>query len=178
MLEKTVAKRWASALLVLAEKEEKVEQVETSLVLLKRAFKSDADFRTFLTHPRIPKADKKSMISKLLEAGLLLQFLGLVIDKGRAQLIPDIADSFDEQADSFKGIVRVKVKSYMALSDSVKKELTDKISALVGGKKVELNEEVDHRILGGLWVKIGDTLIDGSVLTKYNSLRESLYRRK
>lgn len=177
MLEKTVSKRWASALLLLAEKEEKVESIESQLLVMKDVFLKDNNFRTLLTHPKIQKSIKKNVLKKLIEPGILLSFFELIIDKGRASLIPHMADAFDELADRSKGVVRVNVKSYSPLSDEVKSELIKNVSKIIGDKQVKLNVEVDRSLMGGLWVKVGDNLLDGSVLTKYSLLKEKLYRR-
>ena len=177
MLERTVSKRWSSALLILATQENNVEQIESQLLTLKDVFQKDKAFRLILTHPRIPKETKKNVMRKIIEPGILLKFLELLIEKRRAELIPDIADVFDELAYEFRGVVRVNVKTFSDLDEATKSKLLQKVSDMIGKKKVELKVQVDKSIMGGLWIKIGDTVIDGSVLSKLNILKDRLYRR-
>lgn len=179
MIEKTLAKRYAAAMLAVALKEDAVAQVEEQLVALREAYRSDPMFRRALGQPRIPKAARKKLLRKPFEGRTLpafLDFLDLLVDKNRIRLIPDIADSFDQLADASHGIVRVQVSAAYPISGAHEKALLERLKA-VTGKKVEMRVGVDRRLKGGISVRIGDQVLDGTVLNRLKGLRERLLER-
>jgi F-type H+-transporting ATPase subunit delta len=179
MIEKTLAKRYAKAMLSVALKEGAVEQVEGHLLALKDAYRGNASFRKAMGQPRIPKAARKQILRRPFEGKALpafLELLDLLVDKHRVKLIPDIADSFDQLADESHGVVRVQVASAFPLSATHEKTLEDRLKAATG-KKVEMRVSVDRALKGGLSVRIGDQVLDGTVLNRLKTLRERLLER-
>lgn len=179
MIEKTLAKRYASAMLSVALDEGKVEEVEEHLLALKSAYRADAAFRRALGQPRIPKSSRKKLLRKPFEGRSLpafLDLLDLLVDKRRVGLIPDIADSFDQLADQSHGVVRVQVASAYPLSNAQEKALQDRLKSATG-KKIEMRVDVNRALKGGLSVRIGDQVLDGTVLNRLKELRERLLDR-
>jgi F-type H+-transporting ATPase subunit delta len=179
MIEKTLAKRYAKAMLSVALKEGAVPQVEELLLALKAAYKSDVMFRKALAQPRIPKAARKKLLRKPFEGKALpafLDLLDLLVEKHRINLIPDIADSFDAMADETHGVIRVQVASTFPLSSSQEKTLQAKLHSATG-KQVEMRVTVDRALKGGMSVRIGDQVLDGTVLNRLKKLRERLFER-
>ncbi len=179
MIEKTLAKRYASAMLSVALKEGAVEKVEDHLLALKTVYRADAKFRSAMGQPRIPKAARKKLLRKPFEGKSLpafLDLLDLLVDKHRVNLIPDIADSFDALADESHGVVRVQVASAYPLSHAHEKALQERLKAATG-KKIEMRVTVDRALKGGLSVRIGDQVLDGTVLNRLKELRERLLGR-
>jgi F-type H+-transporting ATPase subunit delta len=179
MIEKTLAKRYAKAMLSVALKEGAVEQVEEHLLALKAAYKADTQFRRALGQPRIPKAARKKLLRKPFEGRTLpafLELLDLLVDKHRVNLIPDIADSFDVLADETHGVVRVQVASAYPLTKAQESTLGEKLKAATG-KKIDMHVAVDRRFKGGISVRIGDQVLDGTVLNRLKNLRERLLER-
>jgi F-type H+-transporting ATPase subunit delta len=179
MIEKTLAKRYAAAMLAVALKEGAVAQVEEQLLALREAYRSDVTFRRALGQPRIPKASRKRLLRKPFEGRTIpafLDFLDLLVDKNRFRLIPDIAESFDLLADATHGIVRVQVSAAFPLSGAQEKALHERLKA-VTGKKVEMRVGVDRRLKGGISIRIGDQVLDGTVLNRLKGLRERLLER-
>ncbi|HEU4338847.1 MAG TPA: F0F1 ATP synthase subunit delta [Planctomycetota bacterium] len=179
MIEKTLAKRYAKAMLAVALKEGAVEKVEEHLLALKTAYKADTAFRRAMGQPRIPKAARKKLLRKPFEGRTLpafLELLDLLVDKHRVNLIPDIADSFDQLADESHGVVRVQVATAFPLSAAHEKTLGDRLRAATG-KKIEMRVSVDRALKGGISVRIGDQVLDGTVLNRLKNLREKLLDR-
>ena len=176
MIEKTLAKRYAKAMLSVALEEGAVEQVEDHLLALKTVYRADTAFRRALGQPRIPKAARKQLLRKPFEGRTLpafLELLDLLVDKHRVNLIPDIADSFDQLADESHGVVRVQVATAFPLSAAHEKMLGDRLRAATG-KKIEMRVAVDRALKGGISVRIGDQVLDGTVLNRLKNLRERL----
>ena len=177
MIEKTLAKRYAGALLDETERSNAVEATEAQLLALKEAYHRDENFRTALNHPKIPRSKKAAMLRLIFEGKsdpAVVNFLELLVNKNRTTLIPDIADMYDRLADRTRGVVRVEVRSHLALTDAQRRTLKSKLSAWLGGKKVDIQAVEDRTLLGGMSMRIGDTVIDGSVAGRLKNLREQL----
>ena len=174
MIEKTLAKRYAAALLRVTDAEGTTADVEQLLLALKDAYLADKGFRSLLAQPRVPKSLKKTLLRKAFEGRAnpsFLDFLTLLVDKNRQDIIPDIADMFDRLADASKGVVRVKVRSWRPLSDAHRTSLQGKLERMTG-KKIDLEAKADAALKGGMLVMVGDTVIDGSVAQRLKDLGE------
>ena len=174
MIEKTLAKRYAAALLRTTDPEGSTEEAESNLLALREAWNTDKAFRSLLLQPRIPRKVKKSILRKAFEGRArtsFLDFLDLLVDKNRQDILPDIADMFDRLSDASRGVVRVKVRSWRPLSAASHSSLQGKLERLTG-KKVQLEASVDPALKGGMLVMVGDTVIDGSVAYRLKELGE------
>lgn len=174
MIEKTLAKRYAAALLRVTDPEGSTEEAEALLLGLKGALQADAAFRGVLAQPRIPRAAKKKLLRKALEGRArpsFLQFLDLLADRNRLDVLPDIADMFDRLADASKGLVRVKVRSWRPLSGDQQGKLAERLSRMTG-KKILVEAETDAALKGGMLVMVGDQVVDGSVAHRLKVLGE------
>ncbi len=174
MIEKTLAKRYAAALLRMTDAEGTTEEVEQLLLALKEAYLSNKAFRSILAQPRVPKSLKKTILRKAFEGRAkpsFLDFLTLLVDKNRQGILPDIADMFDRLADASKGVVRIKVKSWKPLSAPQQASLQTKLERLTG-KKIGIEAQTDPALKGGMLVMVGDTVIDGSVAQRLKELGE------
>lgn len=180
MIEKTLARRYAAALLAVADRQNIVEEVESQLLALKEAFLKDAALRATLGQPRVPRALKKRVLRKPFEGRThpaFLQFLEILVEKGRVDLLPEIADAFDRLADSSRGVVRVKVRTFAPLTEVHQSTLLARLGRITG-KKVAIDAEIDRATRGGMSVTIGDTVIDGTVLYRMKVLRERLFETR
>ena len=176
MIEKTLAKRYASALLVVADKAGVVENVEAQLLALKDVYSRDADMRMVFMHPSISKQQKKDIIGKLFGSKfeqVLVIFLELLVDKNRLRFLPHIADAFDRLADVSKGVVRVDVKTFAPMSENQRGTLYEKLNKMIG-KKIAVDIKQDRSLKGGMVIRIGDGILDGSVVSRLKRLREHL----
>ncbi len=176
MIEKTLAKRYAAALLAAAEKEGASEQVGGDLLALKEAYLKDAPFRAALSQPRIPCEARRLLLRRPFEGRScrsFLDFLDLVVRKNRVKILPDVADVYRVLADVSHGMVRVQVRSYLPLTAAQRGALHEKL-ARITGKKVEIEEQADRSLRGGVSVRIGDTVIDGTVAHRLKALSEKL----
>lgn len=174
MIEKTLAKRYAAALLRVTDQEGTTAEVEQLLLALKEAYLSDKAFRSILAQPRVPKSLKRTLLRKAFEGRAkpsFLDFLTLLVDKNRTNILPDIADMFDRLADASKGVVRIKVRSWRPLSAPHQTSLQTKLERLTG-KKIDIDAQTDPALKGGMTVMVGDTVIDGSVAHRLKELSE------
>jgi F-type H+-transporting ATPase subunit delta len=174
--ELTLARRYAAALLRLTDVEGSTEEAEALLLALRQAFETNKAFRGMLLHPRIPRKVKKEMLRRPFVGRAkpsFLNFLDLLVDKNRIAILPEVAEMFDRLADVSKGIVRIQVKSWKPLADRHRGALAERLTRLTG-KKIELEAQTDPALQGGVLVRIGDTVIDGSVAYRLKQLGETL----
>jgi F-type H+-transporting ATPase subunit delta len=175
--ETIAARRYAKSFLFVAASKNIVEEAEDQLLSFKQAYRTEPRIHQFMTNPRIPLKAKVGLIRRTFQGKVhpaTAAFLEILVRRRRIDLIPQIADAFDEMADAFRGTVRVRVHTFLPLADAQAKSLEAQVTRLVRGAKIDMEVERDPSLLGGLWVKIGDTLLDGSVATKLKSLRERL----
>ncbi len=175
MIEKTLAKRYAAALLAVTHKEGTVEDTEATLLALKQAWNKDVKFRAVLQSPKVRKADRKALLRKVLTGAskALQEFGDLLIEKNRIDILPEVASSYDRLADAFRGIVAVQVASAFPLSDEQKAKLTATL-ARATGKTCSIEATVNPSLKAGVHVRMGDSVIDGTVAYRLKSLRYKL----
>jgi len=141
------------------------------------AYASSTELRNILASPAVSKAEKRGVaerISARLGAGKIVRnFLFVVIDHQRTQLLPDIFESFENVVRERQGVAEAEIFSPTALSEARKKELTQVLERLTG-KRVEAKFSLDAHLLGGAMVRVGDTIYDGSLRKRLNALREQL----
>lgn len=174
MIERTLAKRYAAALLQVTDAEGSTEETEALLLGLRDAYRANRSFREMLASPRVPRAAKKALLHKILEGKAkpsLKDFFDLLVDKNRIDLLPEVSEVFDRLADASHGVVRVKVRSWKPLSDGQRATLSEKLVRMTG-KKIAIEAETDALLKGGMLVRIGDSIIDGTVAHRLKSLGE------
>lgn len=177
MIDRTLAKRYARALLDVAAKRDCVREVETQILAAADAYAKNKGLQDVLGHPSVSKANKIKIVRAIFETRVrieLMEFLVVLLDNRRFDVLPEIAIVYDSLADEYEGLVRIEVTSFLTLSPEEKKRLMETLSRLVGGRQVALTEREDKALLGGMSVRIGDILVDGSVAGRLKKLKESM----
>lgn len=136
-----------------------------------------ADLRNVLLSPAVPPARKRAVVSEFGQAlGLarvVKNFLFVVIDHRRVNLLGTIANAFEEAVDERLGRVRADVRSALPLSDEQRAAVGERLRQLTG-KEVRCEFEVEESLLGGLSARIGSKIYDGSVRGRLDVLRQRL----
>jgi F-type H+-transporting ATPase subunit delta len=171
-----VLRRYAVALLELASKAGAVDRVQRDLSALAETIASQEGLAEHLASPRVTRAQKAKLLSAALGAGkrdLVRSTVLLLVDKGRAGLVPELASVFDEAAREASGQAVAQVTSAVPLDAELRGRLIERLCA-VSGRKITVEERVDAELLGGLRVLIGSRMIDGSVKRRLDELRVRL----
>jgi F-type H+-transporting ATPase subunit delta len=138
-----------------------------------------ADLRNFLSSPAISREQKHALLEKLVArmgaSQELRNFLFLLVDHHRTALLVEIAREFETTLLERLGVVQASVTSARELSAPQKQKLAGKLESLTG-KKIEAHYAVDPALVGGLAVRIGSTVYDGSVRAQLNRLALRLTR--
>ncbi|KUK11103.1 MAG: ATP synthase subunit delta [Clostridia bacterium 41_269] len=176
MSQRSLARRYAQALFMSAVEKNILDQVEEDLRLVVDEVEKNKDFKRFIDQQLIPPDEKIKVIEKIFEgkiSDISMNFLKLVFRKRRERLLKEFLEEFVDLADSARGIEKVEITTAVELTSERREFVKNKISEIIG-KKVKLVEKVDPKILGGIVVKIGDKVYDGSVLNKLNALKRHL----
>lgn len=168
-----ISTRYASALLSLSEEKKIFDKVSEDIEFVFNTFFASKELRIFLANPVIDEIKKKSVIEEIFVSKIssdTMNFLLFIINKGREKYIFQVAKRFIELRDKKLGFVNVEVKSALDLSEDQKNQLTNKLKDYTG-KQVRLKYKIDSSIIGGFVTRIGDTIIDASILQQLKSLR-------
>ncbi len=169
-----VGLRYATAILEGAGEE--LQTVVQDLGVVKDTIKASRELRLLLKSP-IVKNDDKILILKQIFIGRIslktLESIELLVRKGRSELILDTIEEFERLLDKRNGVVNAEVASAIELDESQKQQVQTRLEKLVG-QKIRLQTKVQPDLIGGLTVRIGDTVIDYSIKHQLARLRERL----
>jgi F-type H+-transporting ATPase subunit delta len=168
------ARRYANAFLITALEKDSLEKAKDDILLIKNTLDQSSELRLFLRSPIIKKEQKRSALEAVFEkkiSPLSVNLLRILSEKSREPLLGDITRHFLELYNKHHGIIEVQITSSTKLDDKQLTALVNKLES-VTGKKVEASISVDEDLIGGLTVRIDDTVVDGSVKYKLNELKE------
>jgi F-type H+-transporting ATPase subunit delta len=171
-----VAKRYASALFQIAKEQQILSQVEEDLRVVKEVLEYNADLKAVLKSSKLT-IDKKKEIVKNAFASVNVYVLNTVlilIDRHREEQIVEVTDQFLELADEAMGIAEAQVYSANALTDAQREALSATFAAKIGKKSLRIENIVDSNLLGGLRLRIGNRIYDGSLRGKLDRLERKL----
>lgn len=170
------ASRYAQAVFELALQGSQLEKGAEDLRTMVDALQN-SELKAFLEHAKIPLERKVQLIGEVLRTAdpMMRNLLCLLVSRGLVDLAPEIEKRYQQLLNKFKGIEQVGVYSAVPLEDPEKERISRYVSELID-KEVLLNASVDDSILGGLIIRVGDRLIDGSTRTRLEELGKQLQR--
>lgn len=180
MLNKSVARRYAEAFFSIARDNNKIDEYQAELEIAVKAVHEVENLKEYLAHLLIPAAAKKDVIKQLFAQQLspvTLNFLLMIVDKKRETYLELIVEEYKDMADEFRNIAKVDLIAAKAVPEEDIKYLAEKLSASTG-KTVQLKMTVDPALLGGVKLRMGDQIIDGTVAKKLEMLKEQLIQAK
>ena len=175
MSDEAIARVYAAALFAAADEAKGVERVGAELGQLVTALTESAPLRGVLDNPRIETEAKQRLLSGLTEGGdrLLANTLQLLAEKGRLALLAEVRDEFERLAAEKARTINLEVTSAVALDADLEQQIVARVERATG-KKALLSKTIDETILGGLMLRLGDTIIDGSLRSRLAQLRQRL----
>jgi F-type H+-transporting ATPase subunit delta len=171
-----VSKRYAKALFSLGQEDGNFEQYGRELFEFVEFFQDNEDFRKVASNPIFALEDRKKILEIVLDksnfSDLMKNFLHLLLDKNRIEAIELIANHYSGLTDEVSGIARAEIITAMPLKDEILGGIERSLEGLTSKKiKAEIREDKD--LIGGVVVRIGDLVLDGSVRTQLEGLKES-----
>ncbi len=176
MNESTIGRNYAEALLALGRKNDQIDEYGQLLNGIADAIREDQTLRTFLESPKLAASHKIEILEKALGRkvpSLFLRYVETVIRKRRQMLIPEIATEYQSLLDEAENRLHANVTVAREPGEPERDALARQLSRLFG-KRVVPHISTNPAILGGLIVKVGDTVIDGSVRKRLSLLKQRM----
>lgn len=172
-----IARRYAQALFMAAQKKDVIEQIGTDMkavIALDQA--ANEGFRLMLEAPQVSTEHKFAILETVLRPRvhpLVVEFFRLLMKKKRTFNLRDVVEEFERLVEDHQGVVRARVTSAVPLTDEETRRLVAELEGALH-KKVRVVQTVEPGILGGLVVRVGDRIADKSIRSMLDRLREQL----
>lgn len=177
MANETVARRYALAIFQLASDANKVETVGRDLNAVARAVGDDAATQTFFLSPVVDRKEKERVLLQTFSGkvdDVALHALLLLVRKRREALLREIVRQYAQLEMDARGAERLTVTSARDLSGEELHQLVSRLERLYG-KKFDVTQRVDPKLIGGVRLTMGDRRIDGSVEGRLDELSRTLF---
>lgn len=176
MNDSIIARRYAKAIFSLGLEQKKLEIYTDNFKSLEQIVRQDENFQFLLDNPVVANSKKKAIFKKLFDGKLdkdVLQFLYLLVDKGREDYILDIIRAYIQIYREHANIQKVEIKSAIPLEQSVIDEISS-IMEKMTGKTSETETNTEEKLIGGFVLRVGDQQLDASVSGKLKSIKKQL----
>ena len=181
MKQTILARRYAKALFAVGKENDAYEAYNETLQGVAGLYTSIPEVADSLTNPLYPVDVRMKVMSGLIDSikvdKISANFLNLLVEKKRAEILPEIAEEYKIMVDDAKNISHGSVTSAVELSDELQAQVQATLEKLTG-KKVELSTSVDPSLIGGIVAKVGDLVLDGSIKTQLAGLKDSIKGRE
>lgn len=171
-----VARNYGEALFALATRDGAEDEYADLLEHVVSMVRESPRFRAFLDTPRVEIEEKKEVLRQALGPDApepFLRFLFIVLEKRRQRALPAIADAFRGLTDEQAGRVHASIGLAMEPDEALRDELVEELGKALG-RDVVPTFRLDPRLLGGVVVRIGDRMMDGSLRRRLEDLRREL----
>ncbi|WP_408008629.1 F0F1 ATP synthase subunit delta [Pseudalkalibacillus sp. A8] len=172
-----VAKRYAAALFEVVRERNALDQVEKELVSVKSVIQENDQLLTILNHPKISIDDKKALLSKLFGnqvSEAVHNTLLLMVDRKREAMIPSMVEQYIRLANEERGVADATVYSVRILTEDEQQAISKTFAERLNVKELRVENVIDQDLVGGIKVKIGNRIFDGSVSGKLNRIQRQL----
>ena len=175
MSEEQVARVYAQALFAAAADSGAVAPVGGELGDFVAALAASDSLRDVLASPQIDAAAKQRVLAEITRDGqpLVANTLQLLLERGRFSLVGEVRAAYEALAAVEADLVTVEVTSAVVLTAAVREKIAARV-AEAAGRRVDLAARVDPDIIGGLVLRVGDVIVDGSVQARIRQLRRRL----
>lgn len=170
------ARRYAYAYHETAIENNILEAVKDDVKLISDALEASKDLRLFLKSPLVNKDQKRAALLEIFDKKvqpLTIQLMKILTEKSRESLLELILKHFVDYYNVHHGIIEIDITSAFELDKEQVSNLIKQLE-IQTGKKIELNRQVNSELIGGMMVRIDDTVIDGSVKHKLSQLKNRL----
>lgn len=174
---KQVSKTYGSALFEVAMENNTLDTTLEEVLFVKQTFLENEDLEKLLLHPNIEKEEKIKVIENIYKGKISDEITGLMImliTKGHQKDMISVFDYVIAAIKEEKGIGIAYISSAIELSDSQKEKIERKLLETTKYQAIEGNYQVDKELIGGLVIRIADTVVDSSLKTQIANLSKSL----
>jgi F-type H+-transporting ATPase subunit delta len=173
-----VAKRYALALFQIAKEKKLLNKMEEELRIVKKVVSENKDLNAVLKSPKLSKEEKKNLIIEAFSSmnPYVINTIVILVERHRQDQLAEVANEFIQLANDERGVAEATVTSIRPLTEEESKALSTKFAAKIGKKSLKIENKVDSNLLGGLKVRIGNRIFDGSLQGKLQRLERQLLR--
>jgi F-type H+-transporting ATPase subunit delta len=172
----SVAATYAEALYEAAVDAGALDRVTEEVTAFAEAVAASDELRGALESPEVDAEPKKAVIGALADEvhPLTLNFLRVLIDRRRLQELPDAAEALRDRVDRAEGRLEVEAVTALPLPPDLRERIVARVREQTGAAEVQLTESVDPDIVGGLVLRVGGVVVDGSLRQRIEGLRRTL----
>ncbi|WP_080843843.1 F0F1 ATP synthase subunit delta [Cytobacillus gottheilii] len=176
MKSSAVSKRYAIALFDLAKEHQLIDSMEQELLVVKDVIQNSEEFHTLFQSPKLSIQKKKEIVKDAFASlnAFVVNTLMILIERHREDIIVEVAEQFINLANDARGIAEAKVYTTRPLTDAEREALSVSFAAKVGKKSLRIDNIIDASLLGGIKLRIGNTIFDGSLRGKLDRLERQL----
>ncbi len=170
------ARRYAEAAFQVAQAENQLDRWQADLALAAEIL-AMPEVEQAVDSPAIPLAQRQAVAEQLLKGRIspaALRLVDLMVGRGRASVLPKVAAEYVRLLNAHRGVVMATVTSAVALTADETAAIRSRVEAMAGAK-VDLHQEVDPNLIGGLTIQVGDRLLDASIRGRLERLRDQLH---
>jgi F-type H+-transporting ATPase subunit delta len=179
LIDMTVARRYAKALLTMGKEDAHYKEYGEGLSGFAHLLEREPELRDALLNPIHSREDRRKLLLRMIDLlqlpTMVSNLLQLLLDKHRLNVVDGVAQAYQEMVDEVENVSRARVKAAIFLDDDTRDRLRQTLEKLTGSTVV-MEVEEDPSVIGGIVAKVGDLVLDGSVRSQINSLRESLIK--
>jgi len=173
---KVVADRYARAALQSCPDLETIERVNVELALLQKTWFRSRETREFLMNPKMPPKLKAKILQDALGdklSSVVMKLLVLLVEKHRQNIISDISDRYAELTDRARGVEHAEIVLARPFPDDLMKRILGSVQRF-STREVEITIRIDASILGGVVIRLGDRVVDGSLRSRFQEIRRAM----
>ena len=170
-----IAQVYARSLFEVAKEHDTLDDVREQLGEFAEALGENRELQVFFFSPYFSTQEKKEGLSKLITGAddIVINFLGLLVEKHRMPLIFRVRRAFDDLWEKENKLLQVQVTSAVELDPKVVEQIGERVGEQTD-RKVELSSTVDPDILGGIVLRVGNSILDASIRNRLEQLRRQV----
>ncbi len=180
MKDTILARRYAKALFALAQERNVLDKIRSELHSFAAMLEENKEFADFFRSPENSRTAKCAAVEKIFQdrfSSLFFNFLLLIIQKGRHHAVPDVVRAFDELHDRHHRRARALAITAVPMDTKLADDLRDRLAKSMN-MHIELENQVDPAILGGIVLNLDGKVLDGSVKQQLERLRQEFLGRR
>jgi F-type H+-transporting ATPase subunit delta len=179
LIDLTVARRYAKALLTLGKEDGKYQEYGEGVRGFASLLEREPELKDAMLNPVHSREERRKLLLRVIELVQMPTMVGnllkLLFDKHRLGALAGVSQAYQELVDDLEKVSRARVKAAISLEEDTQERLRQTLEKLTG-TTVVMDVEEDPSIIGGIVARVGDLVLDGSVRTQLFSLRESLIK--
>ena len=176
---KLVSQVYGEALFSLAAESDRLKQFSEELGAVMETLKEYPQYTAILEHPQLDELEKTEVFDRVFKGKILSELTGffhILLEKGRFRDLPAIISYFEEKRLEHDKIGVAWVTSAAALSETQQKKIEDRLLATTEFVSMQMHYETDQALIGGLKVRIGDRVVDSSLQSRLNDMKDGLMK--